>query len=298
MAISALILVAEADPFNLRLLSELCSSLGYDVATAADGGAVLDSMARQRPSLLLMDARLPVMDGLQVLRIIKADQNLAQVPVLLCTGEQDEQARRSGIELGAEDYVSKPYRSFEVQQRLRNVLRLQLARGGGDVREARRSKATLEIIDPGTGAGTSSQLHISLEYEFTRAVRYGHPLGCVVVRCDNQREIAEQGGVAESDAVLADLSLLLQGGIRNVDHIFRSGPDEFTLLLPETDVEGCRIVVDRLGLLLGEFEEREGSGGPGPRTRIASACYPERQASDGEGLWRSVADAIREPSSP
>jgi CheY-like chemotaxis protein len=91
---SALILVAEADPFELRLLSELCSTLGYDVVAVGDGGAVLDSIARARPDLLLMNAALPVLDGLQVLRILKGDQDLAPLPVVLATAEGDDEAHR------------------------------------------------------------------------------------------------------------------------------------------------------------------------------------------------------------
>src|SRR5262245_33874525 len=167
---SALILVADADPFNLRLLSELCSTLGYDVVTAADGGAVLDAVARERPDLVLMDVSLPVMDGLQVLRILKADHDLAQLPVLLVTADGDDEARRRGCEMGAEDYVVKPYRSFEIQQRLRNVLRLRTMAANTTNPPVER----FDIADPLTGTGTTSQLHISLEYEFTRAVRYNH----------------------------------------------------------------------------------------------------------------------------
>ncbi len=105
---SALILLADADPFDLRLLSELCSSLGYEIVTAADGGAVLDAVARVQPDLVLMDVSLPVMDGMQVLRILKADHDLSQVPIVLVTSDGDEDARRRGVELGADDYVTKP----------------------------------------------------------------------------------------------------------------------------------------------------------------------------------------------
>src|ERR1041385_807545 len=171
---NALIVVADADPFDLRLLSELWSVLGYDVVTAGDGGAVLDAVARERPDLVLMDAALPVMDGLHVLRILKADHDLAQVPVVLVTA--DEEVRQRGVEMGAEDYVAKPYRSFEIQQRLRNVLR---GRAGNGASAGANAPERLDIVDALTGAGTTSQLHISLEYEFTRAVRYRHPLSCI-----------------------------------------------------------------------------------------------------------------------
>ncbi len=281
---SALVLVAEADPFNLRLLSDLCSSLGYEVVTAGDGGAVLDSVARERPHLVLMDAALPVMDGLQVLRILKGDQNLAHVPVLLVTAEGDSEARRLGLALGAEDYVTKPYRSFEIQQRLRNVLRLQVAAGTISSYPPDR----LEIADPSTGAGTSSQFRISLDYEFTRAVRYGHPLGCVVVRCTN-------AGSLPPDAqrrVFVQLTSALRGCIRNVDQLFRSSSDAFSILLPETDDRGCAKVLARVSSLAAR-DPFDADLEPRPFVVTAAASYPHDKVADGESLWaRAVKSAV------
>jgi diguanylate cyclase (GGDEF)-like protein len=289
--VNALILVADADPFDLRVLSELCSTLGYDVVTAADGGAVLDAVARERPDLVLMDVSLPVMDGLQVLRILKADQDMTRVPIVLVTANGDEEARRRGVEMGAEDYVTKPYRSFEIQQRLRNVLRL---RGSRAVNSSAPPPAErFDIADPLTGAGTTSQLHISLEYEFTRAVRYNHPLSCVVARCVNYAPIAASLGGGSAQRVIVQLAAALRGCIRNVDHLFRSGSDEFTILLPETDARGCRIVVDRLEATTGRDELFDADVRPRPSIAVASACYPSRKVDDGESLWRGVAEMLR-----
>jgi diguanylate cyclase (GGDEF)-like protein len=286
---SALILVADADPFNLRLLSELCSTLGYDVVTAADGGAVLDAVARERPDLVLMDVSLPVMDGFGVLRILKADRDLSQLPVVLVTADGDDESRRRGFEMGAEDYVVKPYRSFEIQQRLRNVLRLRAVASSTAPPPGER----LDIIDSVTGAGTTSQLHISLEYEFTRAVRYGHPLSCVVVRCLNYTQVASSLGGSSAQRVLVQLAGALRGCIRGVDHLFRSGTDEFTVLLPETDVRGCRIVVDRLESTTGNDQLFDADVRPRPVIAVASACYPSRKVEGGEALWRGAVDLLR-----
>jgi diguanylate cyclase (GGDEF)-like protein len=289
--LNALILVADADPFDLRVLSELCSTLGYDVVTAADGGAVLDAVAREQPDLLLMDVALPVMDGLQVLRILKADQDLSQVPVVLVTRHGDEEARRRGVEMGAEDYVTKPYRSFEIQQRLRNVLRVRAATSSSSGTPAPVERTP--IVDSLTGAGTTSQLHISLEYEFTRAVRYNHPLSCVVVRCVNYAQIASTLGGGSAQSVLVELAGALRGCIRGVDHLFRTSADEFTILLPETDARGCRIVVDRLEATTSRDELFAPNVRPRPSIAVASACYPSRKVDDGESLWRGVAEALR-----
>jgi diguanylate cyclase (GGDEF)-like protein len=286
---SSLVLVAESDPFNLGLLSELCSTLGYDVVTAVDGGAVLDAAARERPNLILMDATLPELDGFQVLRILKADQDLAGVPVLLVTKEGDDEARRRAVEMGAEDYVTKPYRTFEIQQRLRNVLRFQAA---ANAQSEPGVRDTLDIIDPLTGAGTTAQLHISLDYEFTRAVRYEHPLSCVVVRCRNYGHVAGTLGGGDAQRVLVDIASALRGGIRGVDHLFRSAPNEFTILLPETDARGCRIVVERLKKSVTGPELFGDEVEPAPDVGIASVSYPKRKAGDGETLWRQAVAAL------
>lgn len=278
---SALVLVADADPFNLRLLSELCGTLGYDVMTAADGGAVLDAMARQRPSLVLMDAGLPVMDGLNVLGILKADSGLCDVPVLLVTQEADKVSRERGIALGANYCVYKPYRPLEIQRRLREIID-----ANEPEEETRRLVNGLEpllIADPLTQLGTAAQLRISLDYEFTRAVRYKHALSCVVIACMNGPELAEEFGVRTPEAIIAPLANTIKGGIRTVDHLFRSDEFEFTVLLPETNQDGARIVVERLKALLREHAAL--SDDTELMISVAAGSCPHEAVSDGDGLY-------------
>lgn len=286
---SALVLVADSDPFNLRLLSELCATLGYEVMTAADGGAVLDAMARQRPSLVVMDACLPVMDGLQVLRILKADSGLCDVPVLLSAAESDTHSRERGLALGAQDYVCKPYRTLEIQQRMLDVLSQRAPENTWDVDE--RTERTERIVaDPLTKAGTPNQLHISLDYEFTRAVRYKHALSCVVVRCLNYGELAQGLGPRAPEVVISPLANAIRGAVRTVDHLFRSEAGEFSVLLPETGSDGARIVVERLRAVLRE----PGLCGPGvaPRIAVAAASYPKQALPDGEALYAAARRAL------
>jgi len=280
-----LVLVADADPFNLRLLSELCGTLGYDVMTAADGGAVLDAMARQRPSLVVMDAFLPVMDGLQVLRILKADAGLCGVPVLLVTPEEDTQSRERGLALGAQDYVSKPYRPLEIQQRMLDVLSHSAPEFAFEPDE----RTERMVSDPLTKTGTMSQLHIALDYEFTRAVRYKHALSCVVIRCLNYGELVQRIGTRAPELVIAPLATAIRGCVRNVDHLFRTDPGEFSVLLPETGLEGARIVVDRLRAVL---REPGLYGVDAPAIAVAAASFPKDSVSDGEALHASARRAL------
>ncbi len=151
---SALVLVADPDPFNLRLLHEACEAAGYDVVTAADGPEVLAMVARRPPDLLMLDANMSEVDAFEILRILKADTSLENIPVLLVTDEGDLDSRRRGIELGAEDYLTRPYRVFEIQQRVRNVLRATRQ----DRLGIPESTPPADQRDPVTGAGTPSQL--------------------------------------------------------------------------------------------------------------------------------------------
>lgn len=285
---SALVLVADPDPFNLRLLHEACEAAGYDVVTAAEGPEVLAMVARQPPDLLVLDAQMSEIDAFEILRILKADLSLATIPVLLVTDEGDTKARRRGFDLGAEDYLTRPYRVFEIQQRVRNVLRATRR----DRLGIPESAPPADQYDSVTGAGTPSQLLISLDYEHTRAERYGHPLTCMVVRLANAEQIAEANATASADRAMGLIGTGLKRCIRAVDHLFRLRRDEFCILLPETDGAGASHVLRRL-------EEQARSGElwseriePRPEVAIALVSTPETSVKSGDDLLKRTRKAL------
>lgn len=281
---SALVLVADPDPFNLRLLHEACEAAGYDVITAADGPGVLAMVARQPPDLLVLDSKMSEIDAFEILRILKADDSLVSIPVLLVSDEGDLDARRRGIELGAEDTLTRPYRVFEIQQRVRNVLRATRSERLG----IPESAPPADQRDPVTGAGTPSQLLISLDYEHTRATRYGHPLTCMVVRVTNTADLAAASDDGTADRAMALIGSGLKACIRAVDHLFRLRRDEFCILLPETDGEGAGYVFRRLE---GQAESGELWGGelePSPSIGISVTSMPETGIKSGDDLLKQT----------
>ncbi len=283
---SALVLIAERDPFNLRLLEELCDEAGIDVVTAGDGAATLTVIARRRPALIILDAALRTDDGASVLEVLHADPALDRIPVLLTLADDDEEARRKGAELGAADFLTRPYRVLELERRVRSLLRLSEAE-----RAAERWPASLlapeETTDPLTHAGSATQLRITLDYEATRAVRYDHALTCLVLRVTNLSEIVASGGEEAERGLLVQLATSLRGIIRAIDHLFRSDDDELTMLLPETVDAGP--VVSRLtreaaeGTLTGLAIE------PAARLALGRALIrPGGAITDGEALLRAA----------
>lgn len=285
---SALVLVADPDPFNLRLLHDACEAAGYDVVTAADGPEVLAMIARHPPDLLVLDAEMSEIDAFEILRILKADISLATIPVLLITEETDLEARRRGIDLGAEDYLTRPYRVFEIQRRVRNVLRATRR----DRLGIPESAPPADQHDPVTGAGTPSQLLISLDYEHTRAERYKHPLTCMVVRLANAHDVAAASRDSRADRAMALIGSGLKGCIRAVDHLFRLRRDEFCILLPETDEAGAGHVLRRLQRQIESGELWTEQIEPRPVVQIAMASIPDPRVKSGDDLLKRTRLAL------
>lgn len=286
---SGLVLIAEGDPFNLRLLEELCEEAGFEVVTAGDGSTALSVIARQRPALVVLDTELRTDDGADVLEVLTSDGSLARIPVLLTTDAGDEDAKKRGVELGAADFVTRPYRVFEVEQRIRNLLRLAAAERAAESTRATLVTAPDDATDPLTRAGGAGQLRISLEYEATRAIRYGHPLTCLVLRVTNFAEIVARSGDEMGQGLLVQLVANVRAAIRGIDHLFRSDTDELTILLPETaDAEPVVARLRREGVRLGGA-----AIDPAPVIALGRASIvPGGELADGDSLWRAARTAL------
>ncbi len=125
MPFATRILIVEDDRFNVRLLSEVCRNLGYDSDVAMDGLAALEAVERFRPDLVLLDLMIPQLDGFGVLERLRGQPETSDLPVILVTAIQDRDARARGIELGADDFVAKPFKLAELQGRIQAALQMR-----------------------------------------------------------------------------------------------------------------------------------------------------------------------------
>ncbi len=114
------ILVVDDEPTILEVVSMYLSREGFAVVTAADGTAALAAITQQRPDLLILDLMLPGIDGLEITRQLRAGGAL---PIIMLTARNDETDRVVGLELGADDYVTKPFSPRELVARVKAVLR-------------------------------------------------------------------------------------------------------------------------------------------------------------------------------
>ncbi len=118
------VLIADDEPNNRKTLQMVLAPLGYALEFAADGPETLAQAARLQPDLILLDVMMPGMDGFVVCQHLRADPRLAEVPIILVTSLDDRASRLRGLEVGADDFVSKPFDRAELRARVRTVVRL------------------------------------------------------------------------------------------------------------------------------------------------------------------------------
>ena len=137
------ILVVDDEPDAIELIEFNLKAAGFDVLKASDGAEALRSARVTAPDLILLDVMLPELDGLQVCRTIRADPATARVPIVMLTAKAAEIDRVLGLELGADDYVTKPFSPRELVLRIKNLLKRHSV--AGEPEQLRAGELVLNI---------------------------------------------------------------------------------------------------------------------------------------------------------
>jgi len=122
MSQKATVLVVDDEPFNVDVLQQELDDLGYQTIIASNGQEALDKIKSQQPDLILLDLMMPVLDGFEVLKEIKADDSLRDIPVIIVSAEHDSKSVVKGIKQGADDYITKPIDSEHLKNKLKDHL--------------------------------------------------------------------------------------------------------------------------------------------------------------------------------
>lgn len=140
------VLLVDDDPSLCAMLSEYLSADGFEVNAVHDGQAGVEAVRESAHDVVVMDITMPVLDGFEALRKIRAFSN---VPVLMLTARGDELDRIVGLEIGADDYLPKPFNPRELTARLRAIMRRARPDGGADRGVERLAEGDL-VIEPGS----------------------------------------------------------------------------------------------------------------------------------------------------
>ena len=133
------VLVVDDNKETVRAVRVYLEREGFEVFSAYDGETALHTLRQEQPDLVVLDLMLPDRDGLEITRIVRKDATLRQIPIIMLTARVEDEDRIIGLEIGADDYISKPFNPREVVARVRSVLRAQQGR------RRRRRRTQLEL---------------------------------------------------------------------------------------------------------------------------------------------------------
>lgn len=253
-----MVLVVDDDAVSRKVVEKHLQKAGFHVVTAANGQNALSLFDQQFFPIVLTDWMMPGIDGPHLCRLIREKQTDGYVFIILITARDSKTDIVSGLESGADDYLTKPIHPPEMVARVNTGIRiLKLERS---LKKANEEIRLLSITDPLTACYNRGYLDERLPYEITRAQRYNHPLSVVLADIDRFKNVNDTYGHQVGDEVLKVFAHCIHKEIRKkIDWVVRYGGEEFLIVLPETKNLGAFCMADRLRKSVAETIIKAGS---------------------------------------
>lgn len=279
-----LVLVVDDDP-DLRALARIqLDDSGFDVIQAANGQECLALASTHSPDVILLDVMMPGMNGGEVLNALAGDPVTKHIPVVFVSALASPEDKVRGLENGAVDYITKPVEAREF-----------VARVGVAARLHRRDHS-----DAGAAIGKRNSFDNRLVEEVARASRSASPLSVLLVDVDDLGKVNELHGRGSGDALLVEIASVLGSTLRVSDSMYRYGDDEFSIILPDTDLPTAAVVADRcrdavasmrwmggrVTVSIGIAELQHGHAAEDLMARVQTALHRAKE-SGGNQSWRA-----------
>ena len=220
-----------------RLLQARLKHEQIQLIGAMNGSEALEIAERTALACILLDLDMPGMDGFEVLRALKDRSSTNNVPVIVLSGLVGSEDKVTAFDLGATDYVTKPFDLSELRARLRASLRLN---------QLLHLLADRADVDGLTGLGNRAHFNKRWAEKVAECNRYGHPLSLAMCDADFFKKVNDTYGHPAGDEVLQRIAKLLQSECRTPDVPCRFGGEEFALIMPNTGPADAAKVAERI----------------------------------------------------
>jgi two-component system cell cycle response regulator len=282
---SARVLVAEDNDDIRALICTLLTSAGIDVVEAVDGTEAIDALEANALDLALLDVEMPGVGGYEVLGAMRASATHHDTPVLFVTARGAPQQVIEGLELGASDYLTKPFNGQELVARTQSALRVKAAADSLRISNLQLQDAACR--DGLTGIHNRRHLDEQLHAMGSTAARHRRSLGVLMIDVDRFKVINDVYGHPAGDDVLRGVAELLSTQARTEDVVGRYGGEEFLFLLPDTDLAGSfnlgervRLAIAATAFTIGEKELLDVTVSVGCASQIGGDVYTLVAAAD------------------
>ncbi|HVT03822.1 MAG TPA: diguanylate cyclase [Thermoanaerobaculia bacterium] len=266
------VVVVDDDPSIRRLVKLLLKRSHYAVLECAMGEEARVTLQEKPWDLAILDRRLPDIDGVVLCQEIKADSAIKNRYVIMLTGEDDQRDKIEGLDLGADDYITKPFQPGEFLARIRagkRIVDLQK-----ELIASNKRLELLSITDGLTKLYNHRHFQDELARQFDEAVRYQRPLSLALIDLDFFKKINDTYGHAAGDTVLQDVSAIFAGSVRSSDLAARYGGEEFIVMMPETDLEDAVTFAEKIRVMVGEKPITTAAGEVPVTVSIGVSSYP------------------------
>ncbi|MDN3522597.1 diguanylate cyclase [Halomonas ramblicola] len=247
--VSQSVLVVDDSADIHRLVSARLRSEGVTLLHAHNAEEGLGLALQHLPDLILLDLEMPGTDGMALCRQIMEDPTLSGIPVIFLTGTIDVATKVQAFELGAVDYVTKPFDAFELKARVRSALRTKR------YHDLLTTKAQIDAL---TGLWNRGYLDDRLAVELSAMARQGGPVSLIMLDIDHFKSINDTHGHPFGDLVIQRIAEVLGRASRDSDIACRYGGEEFAIILRNTATKGALVIAERLREEIAAMPLRQG----------------------------------------
>lgn len=237
------VLVVDDSPVARKLVERALPPNRFSISFAKTGQEALDFFAKHHPSLVITDWLMPDLSGVQLCQRIRADFPGCFAYIILLTGVSDKSKIVSGLQAGADEYLTKPFHPDELLARVEVGLRIVGLHQ--DIEAKNRLFQQLALTDELTGLPNRRAIEQWGKQELSGASRHNFPFSVVVVDIDQFKSVNDTYGHSAGDAVLKKFAEILKANIRHSDLCGRMGGDEFLVTLTYADRAGVQAAIER-----------------------------------------------------
>jgi two-component system, cell cycle response regulator len=298
-----LVLVADADVASLRFLEKCLVLSGYRVRCAAGGHEALEAFFETAPQLVIVDARLPEISGLEFCRRVRQTAAGRQAYLIMLTPAGDDETLIRLFDAGVDDFITKPFSARPLFARIRASLRVvglqeqvshdrdEIQRIHAELAVAHRRLEQDALTDVLTGLPNRRYLIDRLAHDWAAARRGGTPLACMVVDIDHFKLVNDTWGHDIGDAVLRAVARVLQQEVRGSDVVCRLGGEEF-VVVSTSDFESAMRCAERLRSAIELQVVTEVNSIEEPVTVSIGVAVRNEHTRSAEGLLKAADEAL------
>ncbi len=278
----AKILLVDDSKLIIEFGKSILSTEGHKVSHAPNGHEALEMMSAEKPDLILLDVVMPGMDGYEVCKRLKAEKQTHDIPVIMLTSKDETADKIKGLNIGAVDYVTKPFDAGELVARVNTQLRVKELHEA--LQERNRQLQELANKDGLTNLYNHRYLQEQLLKEIDRAKRYNLSLSFLLFDIDHFKHFNDTYGHQTGDVILKTLGNILNKTFRENDMAARYGGEEFAVILIHTDLGTARETAERLRKTVEAYRFEVDQNHFQITISLGVACFPHETISTAKDL--------------